>query len=96
MLILIHIFGYSCLFSLLCLFILTIHNIYDQKKNHFFVTEYRLCKNDEFQCDSGQCIPLEYKCKKYREEQMGCVDKSHLRNCGMLNVNIYIHCHVCF
>lgn len=67
-----------------------------KKKNHFFVTEYRLCKNDEFQCDSGQCIPLEYKCKKYREEQMGCVDKSHLRNCGMLNVNIYIHCHVCF
>jgi len=58
------------------------------------VTDYRLCKADEFRCDSGQCIPLEYKCKKYREEQMGCVDKSHLRNCGMLNVNIYIYCHV--
>ncbi|XP_026810792.1 G-protein coupled receptor GRL101-like isoform X1 [Rhopalosiphum maidis] len=43
--------------------------------------DYRLCKADEFQCDSGQCIPLEYKCKKYREELMGCVDKSHLRNC---------------
>jgi len=52
------------------------------------VTDYRLCKADEFRCDSGQCIPLEYKCKKYREDQMGCVDKSHLRNCGMLNVNL--------
>lgn len=58
------------------------------------MTDYRLCKDDEFRCDNGQCIPLEYKCKKYREEQMGCVDKSHLRNCGMLNVNVYIYCYV--
>jgi len=68
--------------------------MFKNKNKIFFVTDYRLCEADEFRCDNGQCIPLEYKCKKYREEQMGCVDESHLRNCGMLNVNIYIYCHM--
>lgn len=50
-------------------------------------TDYRSCKADEFRCDSGQCIPLEYKCKKSEDERMGCVDKSHLKNCRMLILN---------
>uniref|UniRef100_A0A2S2Q070 G-protein coupled receptor n=1 Tax=Sipha flava TaxID=143950 RepID=A0A2S2Q070_9HEMI len=43
--------------------------------------DYRPCTADDFQCDNGQCIPLEYKCKKTQDERMGCVDKSHLTNC---------------
>lgn len=50
----------------------------------FYLTDYRSCTADDFQCDNGQCIPLEYKCKKSEDERMGCVDKSHLTNCGML------------
>lgn len=50
-------------------------------------TDYRTCKADEFRCDSGQCIPLEFKCKKSEDERMGCVDKSHLKNCRMLILN---------
>lgn len=54
------------------------------------MTDYRLCDIDEFRCDSGQCIPLEYKCKKSQDERIGCVDKSHLQNCSMLTLKISI------
>lgn len=48
------------------------------------MTAYESCTSDEFQCDNGQCIPLEYKCKKIEDPRSGCVDQSHLRNCSML------------
>lgn len=48
------------------------------------MTAYRSCTPDEFQCDSGQCISLKYKCKKTEDERTGCVDQSHLQNCSML------------
>ncbi|VVC28732.1 Hypothetical protein CINCED_3A011872 [Cinara cedri] len=43
---------------------------------------YKSCTLDEFQCDNGQCIPLKYKCKKTEDQRTGCVDQSHLQNCG--------------
>lgn len=48
------------------------------------MTDYRPCNADEFQCDSGQCIPLEHKCKQFRDDKKDCVDKSHLHNCSTL------------
>jgi len=48
----------------------------------FYTTGYRSCRTDEFQCDNGQCIPLENKCRNTGDEQMGCVDKSHLKYCS--------------
>lgn len=46
--------------------------------------DYRTCESDEFRCDSGQCIPSMYKCKKSVDERMGCIDNSHLKYCGKL------------
>lgn len=46
------------------------------------MVDYRLCENDEFQCDNGQCIPLKYKCVNFGNERLGCADKSHLTNCS--------------
>lgn len=62
------------------------------------MTDYRLCDADEFRCNSGQCIPLKYKCKKSPDERIGCVDKSNLQNCSMLmiqiSINIFFSLHV--
>lgn len=53
----------------------------------FCITDYRSCNADEFQCDSGQCIPLEHKCRQFGNDKKDCVDKSHLQNCSTLILN---------
>lgn len=61
---------------------LSTNRVQNNENNNFCKIDYRLCKADEFRCDSGECIPIEYKCLKSGDERMGCADKSHLRNCS--------------
>ncbi|RWS24580.1 G-protein coupled receptor GRL101-like protein, partial [Leptotrombidium deliense] len=45
--------------------------------------EIRDCKNDEFRCKNGQCIPYRFKCLMTNNSREGCVDNSHLQDCGV-------------
>lgn len=42
----------------------------------------RPCEVNEFTCTSGQCIDLNRVCYYEPNDRLGCVDKSHLRNCS--------------
>ena len=38
------------------------------------------CKDDEFTCKNGQCIPSEWRCDKVKD----CQDESDEKKCGKL------------
>lgn len=41
------------------------------------------CTEDEFQCDSGQCISRDLVCVSgKKQEKVGCADGSHLLKCS--------------
>lgn len=41
----------------------------------------KYCDTDEFVCDNGQCIAIEYRCLLTSDTRKGCADKSNLKNC---------------
>jgi hypothetical protein len=44
-----------------------------------WITEWPTCKEDEWQCENKQCIPIESRCD-VRED---CTDKSDELECGI-------------
>lgn len=44
-----------------------------------WITEWPTCKEDEWQCENKQCIPIERRCD-VRED---CTDKSDELECGI-------------
>ncbi|XP_046393061.1 G-protein coupled receptor GRL101-like isoform X2 [Ischnura elegans] len=39
------------------------------------------CRDDEFRCRSGQCVPMSSRCYMSGQQRFGCADRSHLVGC---------------
>ncbi|KAF7494318.1 Putative G-protein coupled receptor [Sarcoptes scabiei] len=52
-------------------------------------SESRCDTNTQFQCDNGQCIPIQFRCLLTNNSRSICADRSNLNGCGNFSCQPY-------